>query len=42
MIISQLERGIGLRWREDGEGKSKIVDYSEFRPYMFVDKDAID
>jgi len=42
MIISQLERGIGLRWREDGEGKSKIVDYSEFRPYMFVDKDVID
>ena len=42
MIISQLEKGIGLRWREGDEGKSQIISYTVFPPYMFVDKDVID
>ena len=42
MIISQLEHGIGLRWREEGEDKSQIIKYAQYPPYMFVNKDTID
>ena len=43
MIISQLEKGIGLRWRdEEGEDETQVIDYTCYPPYMFVDKDVID
>ncbi len=43
MIISQLEKGIGLRWRdEEGEDETQILGFNEYRPYMYVNKNTID
>ena len=36
MIISKLNNGIGLCWREKSHNKKKIITHAEFQPYMFV------
>ncbi len=36
MIISEIKNGIGLRWRENGEVKEKIVTLKEFPHYFFI------
>jgi len=37
MIISKVKDGVGLRYRDDdGKSISQIIDYREFRPYMFI------
>jgi len=36
MIINEIKNGIGLRWRENGEVKEKIVTLKEFPHYFFI------
>ncbi len=40
MIICKLTDGVGLRHREDDESINTRIPYSEFRPYLYIKKEA--
>jgi len=40
MIITNTEKGILLRWREDGKREEETISFNDFKPHFFVEKNS--